>query len=99
MNVKVTQSCPTLVTPWTVARQLPLSKGFSRQEYWGGLPFPSPGNAGDLGSIPWLGRYPGEGKGFPLQDFGLENSMDCIVRGVAKSQTQLSDLHFISSMC
>ena len=42
--VKVTQSCPTLVTPWTVAGQVPLSMGFSRQEYWGGLPFPSPGD-------------------------------------------------------
>ena len=35
-------------------------------------------NAGDLGSIPWLGRSPGEGKGYPLQYSGLENSMDCI---------------------
>ena len=39
----VTKSCPTLVTSWTVARQAPLSMGFSRQEYWSGLPFPSPG--------------------------------------------------------
>ena len=39
----VAKSCPTLVTPWTVARQAPLSMGFSRQEYWSGLPFPSPG--------------------------------------------------------
>ena len=37
---------------------------------------------------------PGEGKGYPLQFSGLENSMDCIVHGVTKSQTQLSDLHF-----
>ena len=44
-------------------------------------------SAGDLGSIPGLGRSPGEGKGYPLQYFGLENSMDCIVHGVAKSQT------------
>ena len=34
-------------------------------------------NAEDLGSIPWLGRTPGEGKGYPLQYSGLENSMDC----------------------
>ena len=46
---------------------------------------------GDLGSIRGLGRSPGEGKGYPLQYSGLENSMDCIVHGVAKSQTQLSD--------
>ena len=44
-------------------------------------------NAGDLGSIPGLGRSPGEGQGYPLQYSGLENSMACIVHGVAKSQT------------
>ena len=42
-------------------------------------------NAGDLGLIPRLGRAPGEGKSYPLQYSGLENSMDCIVHGVAKS--------------
>ena len=41
-------------------------------------------NAGDLGSIPGLGRSPGEGEGYPLQSFGLENSMGCIVHGVTK---------------
>ena len=53
-------------------------------------------NAGDLGLIPGLGRSPGEGKGYPLQYSGLENSMDCIVLGVAKSQTRLSDFHLTS---
>ena len=48
-------------------------------------------NVGYLGSILGLGRSPGEGKGYPLQYSSLENSMDCIVHGVAKSQTQLSD--------
>ena len=38
----VTKSRPTLATPWTVASQAPLPMGFSRQEYWNGLPFPSP---------------------------------------------------------
>ena len=51
-------------------------------------------SAGDLGLIPGLGRSPGEGKGYPLQYSGLENSMDSIVHGVAKSWTQLSDFHF-----
>ena len=51
-------------------------------------------NARDLGSVPGLGRSPGEGKGYPLQYSGLENSMDCIVHGVTKSRTQLSDFHF-----
>ena len=113
-------------TPWIVAHQAPLSKGFSRQEYWSGLPcspsgdlfdpgvkFASPissagfpggsagkesaCNVGDLGSIPGLGRSPGEGKGYPFQYSGLENSLDCIVREITKSQTLLSDFHFTSS--
>ena len=64
-----------------------------------GLPGGSAGkesacSAGDLGLIPALGRSPGEVNGYPLQDSGLENSMDYIVQGVAKSQTRLSDFHF-----
>ena len=43
----VAKTCPTLATPWTVAGQAPLSMEFSRQEYWGGLPFPSPGDLPD----------------------------------------------------
>ena len=50
-------------------------------------------NPGDLGSIPGLGRSPAEGNGYPFQYSGLENSMDCIVRGVTKSRTGLSDFH------
>ena len=48
----VTKSCPSLVTTWTVALQAPLPMGFSRQEYWSGLPFPS------LGDIPHPGIEP-----------------------------------------
>ena len=44
-------------------------------------------NAGDLGSIPGLGRSPIEGKSYPLRYSGLETTMDCIVDGVAKSRT------------
>ena len=51
-------------------------------------------NVGDLGLIPGLGRSPGEGNGYPLQYSGLENSMDSLVHGVAKSRTRLSDFHF-----
>ena len=61
-------------------------------------------NAGDLGSIPGLGRSPGEGKGYPLHysglENGLENSMNCIVPGVTKRvghdwvRTRLSNFHF-----
>ena len=56
----------------------------------------STGNAGDPGSIPGLGRSPGEEKGYPLQDSGLEKSMDCIIHGVTKSWTRLSDFHSIT---
>ena len=51
-------------------------------------------NMGYLGLIPGLGRFPGEGKGYPLQYSGLEKSMDYIVHAVTKSQTGLCDFHF-----
>ena len=51
-------------------------------------------NMGDLGLIPGLGRFPEEGKSYPLQYSGLENSKDCVVKGVAKSWTRLSNFHF-----
>ena len=51
-------------------------------------------NEGDLGSIPELGRSPGGGmKVYTLQYYRLENLLDCIVHGVPKSWTQLSDFH------
>ena len=48
----VTKSCPPLETPWTVARQAPLSMELSEQEYWSGLPFPSPGDLPNPGFKP-----------------------------------------------
>ena len=50
-------------------------------------------NMGDLSSIPVLGRSPGEGKSYPLQYSGLENSMDSMIHGVTKSSTRQSDFH------
>ena len=50
--MKVTQSCLTLATPWTVAHQDPLSMEFSRQEFGSGLPFPFPGDLHDPGVEP-----------------------------------------------
>ena len=55
----------------------------------------STSNAGDPGSMPGLGRSLGEGIGYPRQYSGLEKSMDCIAYGVTKSQTWLSDFHYI----
>ena len=61
----------------------------------GGLPGKqSTCNVGDLCSIPGLGRAPAERNGHPLQYSGLVNSKDCIVHGVSKSWTWLSDFHF-----
>ena len=101
-------------TPWTAARQaslsitnswtllnfmsiesvMPSKSGFP----CGSADKESACDAGDPGSIPGLGRSPGEGKGYPLQDSSLENSMDCIAHGVSKSWTWLSDFHF-TVMC
>ena len=55
-------------------------------------------NEGDLGLIPGLGRSPEERNSYPCQYSGLENSMDCIVRGVTKSQTRLSDFLFFPKL-
>ena len=52
MKVLVTQSCLTLATPWALACHAPLSVGFSRQEYWSGLPSCSPGDLPDPGVEP-----------------------------------------------
>ena len=95
-------SSPQLVaaTILSVSMDLPISdplKLCTKQVHWitmcGSAGKESTCDAGDLGSIPGLGRSPGEGKGYPLQYSGLENFMDCIVHGVAKSRTQLSDFH------
>ena len=55
-------------------------------------------NAGDMGSIPGLGRSPEEGKGYPLQYSDLQNSIDCIVHEVTKSRTRLRDFNTASSL-
>jgi len=84
-------------TPWV--RKIHLRRNRLSTPVFLGFPCGSTGkestcNAGDLDSIPGLGRSPGEWKGYPLWYSGLENSTDCIVHGVAKSWTRLSDFHF-----
>ena len=69
----------------------------------GGFPGGSAGkessrNVENLGSIPRLGWSPAEGNSYPLQYSGLENSKDCVVHGVTKSWTRLSNFHFPSLM-
>ena len=94
-----------LATPWIVASQAPLCMELSRQEYWSGLPFPSPGDLPQLGFEPtspaWAGEFfttepPGnrEGNGNPLQSSCLENPKNrgacwAVVYGVSQSWTRL----------
>ena len=52
VKVKLLSRVRLFATPWTVAHQTPLSMGFSRQDYWSGLPFPYPGNLPDPGIEP-----------------------------------------------
>ena len=87
----VTKSRLTLVTPWAVARQAPLSVGFSRQEYWSGSPFPSPGELPDPG-IKLTSQYPCLHAKL-LQSYpALRDPVDCSppgssVRGVLQART------------
>ena len=75
---------PGQEVPWRRDRlPTPVFLGFA----WDSDSKESSRSAGDLGLIPELGRSPGEGKGNPLQYSGLENFVDCIDHGVAKSQT------------
>ena len=105
----VTKLYLTIVIPWTLALQATLSMEYSRQKYWSpalqaeSLGFPGGSdskeftcNTGDLGSIPGLGRFPGELNGYPLQYSHLDNFMVSKAwrakdHGVSKSQTQLSN--------
>ena len=104
MNTWVTQLVKNLpAMQETLVRFLgqedPLEKGLATHSSILGVPWCSAGkesacNAGDPGSIPGSGRSAGEVIGYLLQYSGLENSINCIVHGVAKSQTRLSDFHF-----
>ena len=69
-----------------------LEKGTATHSIFLGFFGGSAGNESTCNAV--LGRSPGEGKGYPLQYSDLENSMDCIVHGVAKSWKQLSHFHF-----
>ena len=76
---------PTVFTGWALVKE-------EQGDFPGGPVVKNPPS--NTGAIPGLGRSPGEGKGHPLQCSGLESPMDCIVHGVAKRQTRLSDFHF-----
>ena len=72
----VTKLCLTLVTLQTVARQIPLSMGFSRQEYWSGSPFPSPGDLPNSGSKPTSLAL--AGGFFATEPSGMPNLVTCL---------------------
>ena len=85
----VAKLCPTLVTPWTVTCQAPLSMGFSRQEYWSGLPFPSPGDLPDPGIEPrspalQANFLPTELQGKPIRYFKENRLFWSIFRFIVK---------------
>ena len=103
-SARVSGSKNNRITEWYYAKKIKVDDSKNScylkcPHHFMGFPCSSAGkesacNAGDLGSIPGLGRSPEEGKRYPLQYSGLDNSMGCVVHGVTKSQTRLSDFHF-----
>ena len=86
------------VTPWTVAYQHPLTIGFSRQEYWNGLPFPSPGDLPDPGTEPWSSALqadalPSEPPGKPLANWSVLREPCSAGPQGTRAQTQMGLLH------
>ena len=86
-------------TQYQLVRNIHKSKIFNSVNIEKGFPCGSAGKesackAGDLGSVPGLGRSHGEGKGYFLQYSGLKYSMEWVVHRDAKSWTQLSSFHF-----
>ena len=100
--VQSLSSVQLFVTPWTVAHQAPLSMGFSRQEYWSGLPFLSPGNLPDPGIKPWssalqVDSLATEAPGKPYKELVIQscltlcdpidyNSLGSSVRGILQAK-------------
>ena len=107
MKVKSLSRAQLVATPWTAAHQAPPSMGFPRQEYWSGVPLPSPYMVSRLFNklleisirIDFLLDYFAEGKGTPVQYSCLQNPMDggawkAAVHGVAEGRTRLSHFTF-----
>ena len=78
MHIRLLPLCPTLVTPWTAVSQAPLSMGFSRQEYWGGLPCPPPRDLPDPEIEPMSLESPDvAGKFFTAEPQGKPSEVHC----------------------
>ena len=83
VKVKSLSHVQLFVTPWTITNPAPLSMGFSRQEYWSGLPFPSPGDLPDLGIEPGSpalqeDSLPSEPPGKPIHSVSFNKCLTCI---------------------
>ena len=90
VNVKLLSRVRLFVTPWTVAHQAPPSMGFSRQEYWSGLPFPSPGDLPNSGIEP---RSPSMQADTLTSEPILVNSNICYCEIVINTQTWSVGFH------
>ena len=77
VNVKALSRVRLLATPWIVAHQAPPSMAFSRQEYWSGLPFPSPGDLPDPGIKPGSPALPPDS--LPSEPQGSPSPQKCII--------------------
>ena len=89
---------PLLATPWTVARQAPLSMGFFRQEYWGGLPFPAAGDLPDPGIEPESVLSPALAGGFFTTSSFPRGTLELLREGTARTPSLLSKLARVSSL-
>ena len=90
----VAQSVRLSATPWTVARQAPLSMGFSRQQYWSGLPFPPLGDLPDPGIVPESPASPAlQADSLPTEPWGSPSLVAQMVKNQpAMRETQIQSL-------
>ena len=87
-GVKLLAHSHSFAIPWTVACQAPLFMGFARQEYWSGVPFPSPGDLPDPGLLHWQAvSLPLSQQESTLGDSGGQKSLQATAHGVARGQT------------
>ena len=89
----VAKTCPTLATPWTVVCQAPLSIGFSRQEYWSGLPFSSSGDLLDPGIKPWSPAL--QTHSLPVELYIMQNArLDEAQAGIKIARRNINNLRY-----
>ena len=101
VKVKSLSRVQLFATPWTVAYQAPPSMGFSGQEYWSGLPFPSPGDLPDPGIKPWSPAFqadtltsepPGKSLNAKKQTGYPQSSESCVTHPLLKHLTEIAPM-------